>query len=255
MGRGERSCPGRRGLLVRASPSSRVGSPHPRAPRHPAGWELWGAGQVLPQPDWDPREGASKPQTPPVFPAQTWASEQQTLRGFGLICREIFTPSFALFLASPSACQHGTSAGAAAHLLAVAGFFFKHFPPSLFLLHPFSPLCSSSAHPHGHLCFPRAFIAAAARTQPSETREDGGRMEPVPAGICLSRPPARAVTWGEQLVASQTREQTPLLLAGLGLSLLRRGLRQQTRGLLLLRGVRRGIACIRADASLFILTR
>lgn len=96
--------------------------------------------------------GASKPQTCSVFPACAWVSEQQTQCGFGLICRGIFTPPSALFLASPSACQHSTFAGAAAHLPAVVGFF-KHFPPSSSLLPTCSPLCSSSAHPHRHLCF------------------------------------------------------------------------------------------------------
>lgn len=51
---------------------------------------------------------------------------------FGLICREIFTPSLALFLASPSACQHVTFAGAAAHLVAVADFFLNVFPSPSF---------------------------------------------------------------------------------------------------------------------------
>lgn len=78
---------------------------------------------------------------------------------------------------------------------------------------------------------------------------------PVPAWISASQPPARTVTSGELLPALHAREQTLLLCLGLEVSLLRTGLRQPTRCLLFLRGVRRGIACIRADASLFILTR
>lgn len=137
---------------VMQTPLGRVGTPGP--PRHPGGMgraetcgELGGSCHC--------RTGTlgvhPKPQPHSVFPSQAWVSEQQMQCGFGLICREIFTPSFALFLASPSACQHVTVAGAAAHLVAVVGVF-KRFPPSLFLLHPCSPLCSSSARPHGHLC-------------------------------------------------------------------------------------------------------
>lgn len=56
--------------------------------------------------DWNP-----KPQ-PHSFPSPGLAQRALEQCGFGLICREIFTPSFALFLASPSACQCSTLAGA-----------------------------------------------------------------------------------------------------------------------------------------------
>lgn len=152
--------------------------------------QTWAPGpsRVTPTPRWggntlarSPRarawslKGTNKPQTCSVFPAQARVSEQQTQCGFGLICREIFTPPFALFLASPSACQHGTFAGAAAHLLAVVGFF-KHFLLSSFLLFPpphMQPplllLCPPSWAP---LLF-CALIAGAARLQLSGTGEDG----------------------------------------------------------------------------------
>lgn len=57
----------------------------------------------------------------------------------------------------------------------------------------------------------------------------------------------------ERRRAARTHEQT--LLLGLEVSLLSTGLRPQTRCLLSRRGVRGGMACIRADASLFVLTR